>query len=216
MKCKQYLVFGMGRFGTSLAKTLCELGQEVLAVDANEDLVANIAPYVTQAVQLDATDETLLGGLGVKNFDAAIVSIGQNTRDSILVCVLLKELGVPYLVAKANDDLHAKVLRKIGVDRVVFPERDMGQRVARSIITPNVLELMNLSDDYQIIEVRVPERWVGDTIIGVNVRRKFGVNILAIHRSDRFLVSPAPDLQFAANDTLLVMGKKEDIERLDA
>ena len=111
MKSKQFLVLGLGRFGASLAKTLCDLGQEVLAVDADEELVNNIAPYVTQAMQLDATDETLLATLGVKNFDAAIVSIGQNTRDSILVCVLLKELGAPYLVAKANDDLHAKVLR---------------------------------------------------------------------------------------------------------
>ena len=110
MKSKQFLVLGLGRFGASLAKTLCDLGQEVLAVDADEELVNNIAPYVTQAMQLDATDETLLATLGVKNFDAAIVSIGQNTRDSILVCVLLKELGAPYLVAKANDDLHAKAV----------------------------------------------------------------------------------------------------------
>ncbi len=216
MKHKQFLVLGLGRFGTSIAKTLCELGQEVLAVDDDEERVNSIAPYVTQAVQLDATDESLLSTLGVKNFDTAIVSIGQNTRDSILVCVLLKEMGVPYLVAKANDDLHAKVLRKIGADKVIFPERDMGARLARSIITPNVLELMNLSDDYQIMEIRVPKRWIGDTIIGVNVRRKFGVNILAIHRNERFLVSPAADMQFEAEDTLLVMGKRDDIERLDA
>ena len=216
MKSKQYLVLGLGRFGTSVAKALYELGQEVLAVDSDEELVNNIAPHVTQALQLDATDEALLAGLGVKNFDAAIVSIGQNTRDSILVCVLLKELGVPTLIAKANDELHAKVLRKIGVDRVVFPERDMGVRLARSIISPGVLELMNLSDDYQIIEVLVPGKWVGNTIIGVDVRRRHGVNILAIHRRDRFLVSPAADMLFESNDTLLVMGKKEDIERLDA
>ncbi|MCI5957966.1 MAG: TrkA family potassium uptake protein, partial [Clostridiales bacterium] len=185
MKSKQYLVLGLGRFGTSVAKALYDLGQEVLAIDSDEELVNDIAPYVTQALQLDATDETLLAGLGVKNFDAAIVSIGQNTRDSILVCVLLKELGVPALIAKANDELHAKVLRKIGVDRVVFPERDMGVRLARSIISPGVLELMNLSDDYQIIEVLVPTKWVGNTIIGVDVRCKHGVNILAIHRGDR-------------------------------
>lgn len=216
MKAKQYLVLGLGRFGTSLALNLCELGQEVLAVDSDEELVNAIAPHVTQALQLDATDETALASLGVSNFDAAIVSIGQNTRDSILVCVLLKELGVPYLIAKANDDLHAKVLRKIGADRVVFPERDMGARLARSILTPNVLDLMNLSDDYQIVEVRVPESWVDNSIIGVNVRRHYGLNILAIHRADRFLVSPAPDMLFEAGDTLLVMGKTDDIERLDA
>ena len=216
MKSKQFLVLGLGRFGMSLARTLCELGHEVLAVDADEALVNDMAPYVTQALQLDATDETALSELDVRNFDAAIVSIGQNTRDSILVCVLLKELGVPYLIAKANDDLHAKVLKKIGADRVVFPERDMGARLARSILTPNMLDLMNLSDDYQIAEIRVPDKWVGSSIIGVNVRRHYGLNILAIHRDGRFLVSPAPDLLFEAEDTLLVMGEKNDIELLEA
>ena len=216
MKSKQFLVLGLGRFGMSLARTLCELGHEVLAVDADEALVNDIAPYVTQALQLDETDETALSELDVRNFDAAIVSIGQNTRDSILVCVLLKELGVPYLIAKANDDLHAKVLKKIGADRVVFPERDMGARLARSILTPNMLDLINLSDDYQIAEIRVPDKWVGSSIIGVNVRRHYGLNILAIHRDGRFLVSPAPDLLFEAEDTLLVMGEKNDIERLEA
>lgn len=216
MKAKQYLVFGLGRFGTSLAKTLCELGQEVLAVDSDEELVNDISPFVTQAAQLDATDESALQSLGVKNFDAAIVSIGQNTRDSILVCVLLKEMGVPYLIAKANDDLHAKVLRKIGVDRLVFPERDMGARLARSILTPSVLELMDLSNDYQLMETLLPAQWEGQTLLSLNVRRQHGVNILAIHRGSQFLVAPAADMPFAKGDTLLVMGKRGDIEKLGA
>ncbi len=216
MKAKQYLVLGLGRFGMSVAKTLSDLGQEVLAVDADENLVSDIAPHVTQAIQLDATDEEALSSLDVQNFDVAIVSIGQNTRDSILVSVLLKELGVPYLIAKANDELHAKVLRKIGVDRVVFPERDMGARIARSLLTPNVLELMELAGDHQIIEVRVPAKWVGNSIIGLNVRRRYGLNILAIHRGEKFLVSPAPDMLFEADDTVLVMGRRDDIERMDS
>ncbi len=214
MKSKQYLVLGLGRFGSSLARSLCELGQEVLAVDSNRDLVDDIAPYVTQAVQLDATDEAALSSLGVGNFDAAIVSIGENTRDSILISVLLKEMGVPYIISKANDELHAKVLRKLGVDRVVFPERDMGVRVARSIITPSITELMELSDDYQIIEIKLPRKWVGQSIIGLNVRRKYGVNILAIYRKEHFIVSPAADTQLDEDDMLLVMGKKDDIEEL--
>ena len=216
MKAKQFLVLGLGRFGTSVARTLCELGQEVLAVDENEHLVEAIAPHVTQAIQLDATDEEALASLEVQSFDVAIVSIGQNTRDSILVSVLLKELGVPYLVAKANDELHAKVLRKIGVDRVVFPERDMGARIARSLLTPNVLELMELTGDYQIIEIRVPAKWVDNSIIDLNVRRRYGLNILAILRGERFLVSPAPDMLFEQGDTVLVMGRKDDIERLES
>ena len=214
-KSKQYLVLGLGRFGESLAKSLYKLGQEVLAVDEDEETVEAIAPYVTQAVQIDATDEGALQSLGVRNFDAAIVSIGQNMRDSILVCVLLKELGVPNLIAKATDDLHAKVLRKVGVDRVVFPERDMGMRLAKSLLTPNVLEMIDLSDDYQLVEIILPMKWVGDTIIGVDVRRKYGISILAIHRGGQFIVSPTPDLMFETGDILLVLGKKDDIDNIE-
>ncbi|NLI22081.1 MAG: TrkA family potassium uptake protein [Clostridiales bacterium] len=214
-KNRQYLVLGLGRFGESLAKTLYKEGHEVLAVDADPELVDGIAPYVTQAVQIDATDEGALESLGVRNFDAAIVSIGQNMRDSILVCVLLKELGVPYLIAKATDDLHGKVLRKIGVDRVIFPERDMGIRLAKSLLTPNVLEQIELSDDYQLVEIILPMKWVGDTIIGVDVRRKYGISILAIHRGGEFVVSPSPDLMFETGDILLVLGKKDDIDSIE-
>ena len=125
-------------------------------------------------------------------------------------------MGIPSLIAKANDDLHAKVLRKIGVDRVVFPERDMGARLARSLNTPHVLDLMTLDDGYQLIEILVPDKWVGGSLIDLNVRRRYGVNILAIHRQDRFVVSPAPDMLFEAGDTLLVMGQNEDIKRLES
>ena len=214
-KNKQYLVLGLGRFGESLAMTLYKMGHEVLAVDSDADLVDSIAPHVTQAIQIDATDESALQSLGVRNFDAAIVSIGQNMRDSILVCVLLKELGVPYLIAKATDELHAKVLRKVGVDRVVFPERDMGMRLAKSLLTPNVLELIDLSDDYQLMETILPAKWAGETIIGIDVRKRFGVSILAIHRGKEFFVSPEADFAFEAGDILLVLGKKDDIENLE-
>jgi trk system potassium uptake protein TrkA len=214
-KSKQYLVLGLGRFGESLAKSLYKQGHEVLAIDSDPELVDAIAPYVTQAIQIDATDEGALQSLGVRNFDAAIVSIGQNMRDSILVCVLLKELGVPYLIGKATDELHAKVLRKVGVDRVVFPERDMGMRLAKSLLTPNVLELIDLSDDYQLVEIILPMKWVGNTIIGVDVRKKYGISILAIHRGGQFIVSPSPDSTFETGDILLVLGKKDDIDSID-
>lgn len=215
MRSKSFLVFGLGRFGSSLARSLCEQGQQVMAVDTNEENVQNIAPYVTEALQLDATDEAALATLDVSGFDGAVVSIGENVRDSILICVLLKEMGIPHLIAKANDELHAKVLRKIGVDRVVFPERDMGERVAKSIVTPGVLDLMQLDDDFQIVEIRTPERWAGDTLIGLNVRRKYGISILAVHRNGSYMVSPSADLQLEADDTLLVIGKTEDVEALN-
>jgi trk system potassium uptake protein len=213
-KTKQFMVLGMGLFGSSLAKALHDMGHEVLAVDSDADLVEAIAPYVTQAVQIDATDEAALQELGVRNFDAVIVSIGKNMRDSILVCVIIKELGVPYLIAKATDEIHAKVLRKIGVDRVVFPERDMGIRVAKSLITPNVLEMMEFSGDYRLIEVILPPKWASNSISKVDVRRKYGISILAIQRDGQFIVSPSPDTVFEIGDILLVLGQKDDINEL--
>ncbi len=215
-KTKQFMVLGMGLFGSSLAKALHEMGHEVLAVDSDADLVEAISPYVTQAVQIDATDEAALQALGVRNFDAVIVSIGKNLRDSILVCVIIKELGVPYLIAKATDEIHAKVLRKIGVDKVVFPERDMGIRVAKSLITPNVLEMMEFSGDYRLIEIILPSKWAGNSIIGVDVRRKYGISILAIQRDGEFIVSPSPDTVFEIGDLLLVLGQKDDISNISA
>lgn len=215
MKTYSYLVFGLGRFGSSLARSLCDQGQQVMAIDTNEELVQTIAPYVTEAVQLDATDEAALATLEVSSFDGAVVSIGQNIRDSILICVLLKEMGIPHLIAKAQDELHAKVLRKIGVDRVVFPERDMGERVARSIATPGVLDLMQLDDDHQIVEVMLPEKWAGSTIAALNIRRRFGISVVAVRRDGSYIVSPSADLVLETGDTLLVLGKDDDIEALD-
>ena len=215
MKTHSYLVFGLGRFGSSLARSLCEQGQQVLAVDSSEERVQSIAPYVTEAVQLVATDEAALATLEVSSFDGAVVSIGENVRDSVLICVLLKEMGIPHLIAKANDELHAKVLLKIGVDRVVFPERDMGERVARSIVTPGVLDLMQLDDDCQIVEILLPEKWANNTLVGLNIRRRYGISVLAIHRDGGYIVSPSADLQLQKDDTLLVLGRTEDIESLD-
>ena len=213
---KQYMVLGLGRFGASVATTLFSLGNEVLAIDSDAENVNDIATHVTQAMQMDATDETALASLGVRNFDAAIVCIGENLRDSILVCVLLKEMGVRKLVAKATDDLHAKVLTKIGVDRVIFPERDMGQRIAHSLYMPGILDLMTLNGDYRLIDVLTPEGWLGRSIAQIDVRRKYGLTIIAIHRGKEYVVSPTPDETFAKGDSLLVLGREADIERLEA
>ena len=206
---QSFVVLGLGRFGSSVARSLCELGHEVLAVDRDEKLVEAIAPDVTQAVQANAVDEDALAELGVQNFDAAIVAIGTDIRASILATVLLKEAGVPKVLAKAVDDLHARVLYKVGADRVIFPERDMGQRVARSLVAPNILDLMALSDDDQIAELTLPTNWAGKTIVELNIRRNFGVSVLGIHRGGKFLTSPGAETMLMAGDVLLVMGKKE-------
>lgn len=209
---KQFVVLGLGRFGASLAESLCAMGHEVLAVDADEELVQEASAMVTQAVQADATDEDVLESLGIQNFDAAIVSIGSNIRDSILVSVLCKELGVPYVVAKAVDELHAKVLRKVGVDRVIFPERDMGVRVAKSLVAPNILDLVELADGFEIAEVVAPERWCGRTLMESNVRRDYGVSVIGIRRNGRFIASPGADERPQRGDVLVVLGKSDDID----
>ncbi len=211
---KQFLVLGLGRFGASLAESLCKLGHEVLAVDADEQLVEDIAPRVTQAVQADATDEDALESLGVQNFDAAIVSIGSNIRDSILISVLCKEMGVPFVAAKAVDDLHAKVLRKVGVDRVIFPERDMGQKFAKSLVAPNILDLVDLTNDYEIAEVLAPAAWCGRTLADINVRRNYGVSVIAIRRGEKFIASPGAEEEPQNGDVLVLLGKTKDIDRI--
>ena len=187
-------------------------GQVRDAVQAQED---TIRAGVTQAVQANAVDEDALVELGVQNFDAAIVAIGTDIRASILATVLLKEAGVPKILAKAVDDLHARVLYKVGADRVIFPERDMGQRVARSLVAPNILDLMALSDDDQIAELTLPTDWADKTIVELNIRRNFGVSVLGIHRGGKFLTSPGAETMLMAGDVLLVMGKKEAISAVE-
>ncbi len=212
-KQTQFLVLGLGRFGQSVARSLYEMGRDVLAVDNDPAVIEAITPYVTQAVEADVTDENALAALGVGDFDAAVVSTGDE-RSSILVVVLLKELGVKTVLAKASDDLHARVLKKVGADRVIFPERETGRRVAKSLISPNVMDLMQLSNDYQIVELGLPEQWDGHTIGSLDVRKRYGLNIVAVRRSESFLVSPAADTTLLAGDILLVLGRLEDIEKL--
>lgn len=211
---KQFLVLGLGRFGASLAESLCRMGHEVLAVDAREDRVAEIASHVTQAIQADATDENALEALG-HHYDAAVVAIGTDVRASVLVTVLCKERGIPCVIAKAVDELHARVLRKVGADRVVFPERDMGERVAKSMVLPNILDMAELSGEYRLAEVRVPAAWAGKTLVEINVRRNFGVSVLAIHRGETFMASPGAEARLQTGDVLLVLGRQKEIDAIN-
>lgn len=216
MRSKQYIVFGIGRFGSALCKALGEMGHEVLAVDSNEDHISAISPFVTQALQLNATDEEAMHSLGVRNFDAAIVSIGDNLRDSIMVTLLCKELGSKYLVAKATDELHAKMLKKMGADRVVFPERDMGIRVAKTLVSPRILDLMNLTGDYMMADITAPLGWVGHTLGELDVRKKYNVSVLVVHREADIIMSLSADTRILHGDDLLILGHREDIERVEA
>ena len=214
-KKKQFLVIGLGRFGTSLAKALCEMGHEVLAVDRNADLVADVSPFVTQAIQANATDDEVYDSLDAGSYDAAIVAIASNVWDSILISVLCKEAGVPLVLAKAMDDLHAKVLAKVGVDKVIFPERDMGQRVARSLIMPRMLELMSLTGNSQVAEALLPDKWQNRTLEEINIRRNYGVTILAVRRGEETLTALSADFELLPGDTLLMLGTEDAIDAFD-
>lgn len=203
---KSYIVVGLGRFGSEVARRLCEQGNEVLAIDSSNELVQQISNEVTQAVVGDARDKGILKALGAKDFDCAVVAIGDSLADSVLATMNLKELGIPYVVCKAHDETHRQVLKKLGADRVVIPEKENASRLAKSLSSHNVLDYIELSEDYGIIELPAPGPWTDKSLIELNVRAKQGVNILAVKRGDRFAVSPAADFRIAAGDILVVLG----------
>lgn len=212
---KQFVIFGIGRFGGALAKTLSSMGHEVLAVDSDERRVAAIAPYVTNAIQME-NDEESMKSIGIRNFDVVVVGIGDDLQHSILVSLMCKELGAKYLVCKATDAMHAKVLLKLGADKVVFPERDMGERLAHSLINPHVVDLINLKDDYQISYLSCPSAWVGHSLKEIDVRKNHKVSILAIYRKGDMIMDLYAETRFDRGDNLLALGHKNDIERLES
>ncbi|GAH25303.1 unnamed protein product [marine sediment metagenome] len=211
---KQFIVLGLGRFGSAVATTLVELGHEVLGVDNDEERVDDLKDKITQAVQADITEERVLKELGVKNFDAAIVSIGTDLEASILVTMMLKEMGLKYIIAKAQNNLHAKVLKKIGVDKVVFPERDMGARIARRLITPNIKDYVELEPDYNIMEIEALPEFIDNSLSELDLRNKYGINVLAIKRDNSFNISPQAKDVIKKDDFLIVIGETKIITKL--
>lgn len=216
MSNRQFIVIGLGRFGSSIASTLYELGNEVLAIDTDEEIVQGISEKVTHAVQADATDESTLRSLGIRNFDVAVVTIGSDVQSSVMVTLLVKELGVKYVIAKAQNELHAKVLYKIGADRVVFPERDMGVRVAHNLCSSNILDYIELSPDYSIMEVSAIKDWQGKTLRELNMRSKFGINVMAIKKGNEINISPVADDVISDEDVLVVIGGTEQLSAIES
>lgn len=215
IEMKQFAVIGLGRFGSSVAKTLHTAGYQVLGIDEEEERVRTNLDNCTRAVEADATDEQALRALGIRNFDTVIVGIGGDIQSSILVTLMLKELGVKQVVVKAQSDLHGKVLYKVGADRVVFPERDMGSRVARSLVASNILEYIELAPDFSILEFMVSDKMIGKTLRQLDVRNRFGANIIAIKRGEDFELALQADHAVREGDVLVLVGKNEDLKRLE-
>ncbi|MPQ42633.1 potassium channel family protein [Clostridium tarantellae] len=215
MSNKQFVIIGLGRFGSSVAKTLYALGNDVLAIDINEDLVQDISDSVTHAVQMDATDEGALRTLGIRNFDVAVVTIGANIQSSVMATLLVKELGVKYIIAKGNSDIHAKVLYKIGADRVILPEKDMGVRVAHNLVSSSILDYIELSPDYSIIEIETPEEWHNKTLRDLSLRSRYGINVMAIKKGHDVNISPYAEDIVEPNDIVVAIGSAEDLSKLE-
>lgn len=212
---KQFVIIGCGRFGSSVSKTLCNMGYEVLVVDRNEETIQGIADQVTHAVQADATDENSIKSLGIRNFDVAVVTIGSNIQSSILVTLMVKELGVKYVVAKAQNELHAKVLYKIGADRVVFPEREMGVRVAHNLVSSNIMDYIELAPDYSIVEIATLEEWIGKSLRELNMRSTYGINVMAIKHGPDIDISPRATDLIEEGDVLVVIGHNDDLQKIE-
>lgn len=211
---QQFAVIGLGRFGASVARTLSSMGYEVLAVDSSEERIQDLASQVTHVVQADATDEEAMRALGLRNFDIVVVAVGD-IQASILTTLILKEIGAEYIVCKAVSQLHGKVLEKVGADRVVFPERDMGERVAHNLVSGNLIDYIELAPGYSIVEVVARDALVGHTLRELDLRAKYGIDIVAIRRGDRLLIAPGAQDRILEGDVLVAIGEDEMLERLE-
>jgi len=213
---KQYAVIGLGRFGTSVARNLFHLGQEVLAIDLSEERLRHVADEVTHTLLADTTDVNVLKNVGIKNFDVVVVAIGENVQANIMTVLLLKELGVPYVVAKALNKLQGRVLEKVGADRVVYPERDMGKRVAHNLVSSNLIDYIELPQELRIIEVIAQKEMYGKDLKTLNFRSRYNVNVILIKRaSGEALFSPGADDVVGVGDILLLAGERNSLERLE-
>ena len=208
---KSFAVIGLGLFGSSVARQLCALGAEVLAIDTNSDLVQQVSGDVTAAAVADARDLEVLRALGAQECDCAVVAIGDDLAVSVLATMNLKELGIPQIICKAHDETHRKVLEKLGADKVVIPEKEVADKLARSLTRHNVLDFIELSNDYGIVEINTPKEWIGKSLKELDVRARLGVNIIAIERNDKVSVSPRAEFELAKNDILVVLGDYDSL-----
>ncbi|MCR4399745.1 MAG: TrkA family potassium uptake protein [Syntrophomonadaceae bacterium] len=204
---RQFAVIGLGRFGSAVALTLADMGYQVMGIDRNEELVENIKDAITYAVTADIHDEKMLEALGIRNMDVVVVAIGNDLQASILVTLMLKQAGIPYVVVKAVNDLHGKVLERVGADKIVYPERDMGIRLAHYLGRANILDFIEISEEYSLVETRVPSKLAGSTLKETDLRARYGITVLAIKRGAQILVSPSANDRLQSEDVLILLGR---------
>lgn len=214
---KNYLVIGLGKFGRAIAKTLYENGNVVLALDSNEEEVQRILDdgIVEDAITIDVTDENALKNIAKDSFDSAFVCIGRNMQASILATLMLKEMGIEQIICKAESKLQGKVLEKIGATEVVYPEESIGEKVAYTVIRPSVIEYFNFSEDYSIYEIVIPKKFVGKSLMELDLRNTYSINVIAMKDKNQVLnVNPSPTYRFGEEDTLILLGKSESLSEI--
>lgn len=210
---KSVLLIGLGRFGRHMAGKLNEMNHEVLAIDINEQRVNDVLPVVTSAQIGDSTNENFIASLGVRNFDLCVVAIGDNFQSSLETVALLKDYGAPFVVARANRDVHAKFLLRNGADQVVYPEKEMAIRAAVKYSSDNVFDYIELTGDYSIYEVPIPRAWVGKTLVELSVRTKYHISVMALRHGSHLDPLPRPDHVFQEDETMLILGANKDLTK---
>lgn len=211
---KSFAIFGIGKFGESIAMELANAGCDVLAVDLDKERVHNISEYVTCAVKADVCDAETMKTLGISNMNAVIVAITGSLDASIMATIFAKEAGVPCVIAKSKDDTHTKILSKVGADTVIVPEHESGVRIARRLTTENVLDFFELSHRIRMVEINIKAEWVGKTLRTLNLRQNHNINVIAIRQNDEVNVSPDPDQVLPPNITMLITIDKRDLDKL--
>lgn len=211
---KQFVVLGLGSFGASVAVTLQKLGCDVVAVDQDMERIDDIADKVTYAMQADIGNPELLESLGSKNYDGIVVASSENLEGSILATLAAKEVGIPYILCKAQNERCAQVLRKVGADAVVFPEEEMGRKIAKNLLSANLADWIELSPDYSIVETSVPKRWIGRTLKELDVRRTYGVNVAGVKEGNQVEITPDPDMRLKEGMILMLIGSNEALEKI--
>lgn len=211
---KEFVVFGLGKFGLSVAKALADNGCQVMAVDSEQSKVEEIAETVTYAVCTDVTDTDAIHSLGIRNFDGAIVAIGENLEASVLVTIIAKEMGIPFVMAKAQTELQAKVLKKVGADKIVFPEKETGIRIANNLMSDNFFDAIELSTKYSMMDLDVPAEWIGKTLRELNLRASKKINVIGIKKEEEFEITPDPDMPLTEDDVLVIIGRNQTLSKL--
>lgn len=211
---KQYAVFGLGNFGKHLALGLENLGCEVIVVDNSMEKIQEIADKVSYAMCANIEDPEVIKSLGARNLDGAVIAISENFGTSIMATIMAKEIGIPYVLAKAQSSLHATVLKKVGADAVVYPEKEMGRRIARTMVSGNFADWIELSPDYSLVEIEIPDEWIGKRLVDLQIREKYGINVVGTIENGVVDVTINPQRPFNKNLIVILIGSNEALQKL--